>query len=119
MRIAKTYIKEIGYIPFGKEVKRMDSLKEKAICSNCKVFQKTKLMQERAVVCETARACGGCLKDKVIELADNTIQTIYEMLKGFKERLMADCGQGKSYEAGNYACEVDKIMARLEELQKE
>jgi len=48
------------------------SLKEKVknveiLCAECEVFRKTRNLANRALICETARACGNCLMIKMLE----------------------------------------------------
>lgn len=40
---------------------------------------------------------------------------VYNKLEELKAKLMANCGEGKCYDAGNYACQVDAIMKIIED----
>lgn len=60
------------------------------------------------------RQCGKFRKNAQTN-AEKTIDTVYNNLKDLKEKMMADCGQGKSYEAGAYSTAVDAIMKKIED----
>jgi hypothetical protein len=58
---------------------------------------------------------GEPLEQVIIELLNQKkLREIHRDLGEFKDRLMSDAAQGKSYEAGQYACELDKILAKIE-----
>ena len=93
------------------------SLKEKAKtelpCVECEVFQKTKNLANRALICETARAIGHCLIIKKLENAEQKLQQILHEFKTTNET--ASCSIAVE-ELHDHFCPLKKI---IEELLKE
>jgi len=61
---------------------------------------------------------GEPLEDVIIRLLNQkeSLKTFYDKLMAFENQLIADCGQGKSFEAGNYAGVVANLRKDLEPL---
>jgi hypothetical protein len=76
-----------------------ESLKEKAKteipCVECEVFQKTRNLANRALICETARACGKCLMIQRLEDAQEKCLEYAKLIAAQAQKYAEDKNESK------------------------
>lgn len=59
-------------------------------CAECEVFIKTKTHPDRALMCETARACGDCLIINRLEAVKTVIKRLEDLHFEFLEPIIKE-----------------------------